>query len=90
MQNFEVYFSVGPLPRSQSLPSSQDVVRIFIGRPLDSPMSALIQKASFGRPKNIPWIWISCGYVIDNPQDVLWAENAIWVLGDYSKHLNRI
>lgn len=44
-------------------------------------MSALIQKASFGRPMHTPWIWVSCGYLMDNPQDVQWIENDIWVTG---------
>ena len=56
----------------------QDVQRIFIGHPLALPMSALIQKASFGSPMGIAWIWISCGYLMDNIQDVRWIENAIW------------
>lgn len=42
-------------------------------------MSALIQKATFGRPMDIPWIRTFFGYLMDNPQDVQWIENAIWV-----------
>ena len=51
---------------------------MLIGRPLDLPTSALIQQAFFGRLMDIPWIWISCGYQMGNPQDVQWVENAIW------------
>jgi hypothetical protein len=52
-----------------------------MGRTMALPVSTLIQKGSFGRPMDIPWIWISCGYVMDNPQDVYqWIENAIWVV----------
>ena len=53
-------------------------MKIFIGCPLNLPMSALIKKASFGRSMDIPWIWISCGYLMDDPQDVRWIENATW------------
>ena len=27
---------------------------------------------------DISWIWISCGHLIDNSQDVQWIENAVW------------
>ena len=55
-------------------------MRILIGRLLDLPMSTLIQKASFGRPMDILWIWISYGYLMDNLQDVQWIENTIWIV----------
>lgn len=53
-------------------------MRIFIACLLDLFMSALIQKASFGRPMSISRICISFGYQRDNPQDVQWNEVALW------------
>lgn len=42
----------------QSRGCLQDVMRTFIGRPLDLPMSALIQKASYGYLMDLDILWI--------------------------------
>ena len=85
------YFPYSQIEKSvQSQGRLQDVMRIFIGLPLDLPISALIQKASFGRPMDIIWIWISCGYLMGNhrmPSGLKMLSELVYEVYKLSPHI---